>query len=65
MQMRICIVKLGVVVSIFGLNKLTPMLKLPKKRNKKKNHLLDIDLNALIRKMRKIPTFKDTNFLCE
>jgi len=38
MQMRICIVKLGVVVSIYsGLNKLTPMLKLPKKRNKKKS----------------------------
>jgi len=28
-------------------------------------HLLDIDLNALIRKMRKSPTFKDTHFLCE
>jgi len=40
------------------------MLKLLKKRNKK-NHLLDIDLNALIRKVRKTPTFKDTNFLCE
>jgi len=40
-----------------------PMLKLPKKRNT--NHLLDVDLNALIRKMRKTPTFKDTNFLCE
>jgi len=43
---------------------LTPMLKLPKKRNKK-NHLLNIDLNALIRKMRKTPIFKDTHFLCE
>jgi len=29
----------------------TPMLKLPKKRNK--NHLLDIDLNALIKKKEK------------
>jgi len=40
------------------------MIKLTKKRNKK-NNLLEIYLNALIKKMRKNPTFKDTNFLCE
>jgi len=41
------------------------MLKSTKKRNKK-NHLLEIDLNALIeKKARKYSNFKDTDFLCD
>ena len=30
-----------------------------------KKHILEIDLNALIKQKRKNPTYKDANFLCE